>query len=191
MSNYNRRVLESKFRAWLEENVYISKGLEYAPRKYVIHWFIEDLCDYIKSYGYTISVQTKDMAQDWARLLFRTHNNMKLEKLPLNPEHTYEEYDWYFHRCDYQATEPFLKTWSFTDDYTRTRASESLLASAFHFAWAYINIKASSETLKVDEMLDYSDSDEDGSQRVRRTRNPGDPYLEDQANAASKYNRWD
>lgn len=191
MSNYTRRVLETEFREWLEEQVYISKGLEYAPRKYVIHWFIEDLCEFITSQGYTFRPQTKEIAQDWARLLFRTHASMKVEKLPLNPEHSFEDYDWYFHRFDYEVTEPFLKTWSYTDDYTRNRESENLLSSAFHFAWAYINIKASSETQKVDEMMDISDSDEDGSMRVRRSRKPGDPYLEDQANAASKYNRWD
>ena len=189
--NFHRRILTTQFAKWNEEEVYISKGLEYAPRKYAIYWFIQELCDFIKSHGYAIREQVNEIAQDWARLLFRAHNNLKGGQMALNPDHSFEDYDWYFHRFDYLVTEPFLMKWNDTDDYTLNTASQNLLANVFHFAWAYINIKASSETLKVDEMLDVSDSDEEGHKRSRTGRNPGDPYLEDQANAASKYNRWD
>jgi hypothetical protein len=191
MSNYTRRVIESQFREWLEEEVYISKGLEYAPRKYAIYWFIEDLCDFIKAHGYTFRDQVKEIAQDWARFLFRAHNRLNVGNPERNPDHSFEDYDWYFHRFDYPTTESFLKVWNDSDDYTKNTPSELLLANAFHFAWSYINIKASSETQKVDEMLEVSDSDEEGQKRRRTGRNPADPYLEDQANAASKYNRWD
>jgi hypothetical protein len=191
MSSYNRRVLESQFRSWLDESTYISKGHEYAPRKYVLYWFVEDLCDFVKSKGYVFRAQVKDMAQDWARSLFRAHKNLKSRSFEQNPDHTFDDYDWYSHRLDYITTEPFFKKWSDTDDFSLNHSSSMLLYCAFDFAWGYINIRASSETLKVDEMVENSESDEDGTIRHRVTRNPADPYLEDQANAASKYNRWD
>ncbi len=191
MSTYNRRVLETQFRSWLDEPTYISKGHEYAPRKYVLYWFVEDLCDFIKSNGYVFRAQVKDIAQDWARALFRAQMNLKSRPFELNPDHSFEDYDWYCHRFDYQAIEPFYLKWSETDDFTLNPSSWRLLHSAFDFAWGYINIKASSETQKVDEMVEYSESDDDGGTRHRTGRNPADPYLEDQANAASKYNRWD
>lgn len=188
MSSYNRRVLETQFRKWLEEPTYISKGHEYAPRKYVLYWLVEELCAFIKSNGYVFRSQVKEVAQDWARYVFRAHNNIKLQPFQLNPEHSFEDYDWYCHRFPYEITEPFIQKWNNTDDYTKNATSSMLLYNVFEFAWAHININASSETQKVDEIMELSESDEEGTNRIRRSR---DPYLEDQANAASKYNRWD
>lgn len=193
MSSYNRRVLDAKFSGWLEEEVYISKGYQYAPRKYVIVMFIQDLCDFISSKGYVFRDSVKDIAQDWARCLFRSQNNlMKNKIIQANPDHSAEDYELYSHRFDSMAVEYFLEKWLNTDDYTRNYPSRSLLFSAFDFAWYYVNIIASPATQLVDKMFEGSESDEDG-QKTRSTRNGRvyDPYLEDQANAASKYNRWD
>lgn len=193
MTNYIRRVLDTKYGQWLEEEVYISKGHEYAPRKNVILWFIQELCDFIKSEGYVFRAPLKDIAQSWARALFRSqHDLMKWRKVGTNPEHTTEDYDMYDHIFDTQRREPFINKWLLTDDYTMNHASRSLLFSVFDFAWYYINIRASTATQMVDQMWEASESDEEG-QKIRTTRNGrvNDAYLEDQANAVSKYNRWD
>ena len=194
ISNYNHRVLNTKFSKWLEEDVYISKGLEYAPRKYAMYWFIQDLREFVKSEGYVFRIDQTDMAHAWARYIFRVqYGLMKGKKLQANPDDTTEDYDWFCHNFDSVAIEPFVDTWKHADDYIVNRDSELALFNVFQFAWYYINIKASSATRKVDEMYDGNDSDEDGKPRGRSTRNgkPRDPYLDDMANAASKYNRWD
>lgn len=193
MSSYNRRVLDSKFGEWLEEDVYISKGVQYAPRKYVVVQFIDELMDFIESKGYVFRVPPKEIAQDWARYLFRSQNNlMKKKDLQNNPDYTREDFEWYIHAFDAQATENFLNKWLDTDDYTMNQACRTLLLSAFHFAWYYVNIGASKATEIVDQIFEGSESDEEGK-KTRSTRNGrvNDPYLEDLANAASKYNRWD
>lgn len=191
MSTYTRRSLESQFKSWLEEPTYISKGQEYAPRKYLLYWFMDELCEFIKSKGYVFRAQPNEITLDLARCLFRAHNNLKSRAYAANPDHSIEDYDWYCYRFDFEATESFFQKWNDTDDFMKNTSSSKLLRSAFDFAWDYINIRASSETLKVDEMLDVNDSDEDGNMRGRTGRTRGDPYLEDLANAASKYNRWD
>lgn len=193
MSSYNRRMLDSKFGEWLEEDVYISKGIQYAPRKYVVIQFIDELMDFVKSKGYVFRVPLKEIAQDWARMLFRCQNNlMKNKHIRANPDHSSEDYDFYSHAFDIQETEAFREKWLNTDDYVMNHACRSLMFWAFDFAWYYVNIRASKATEVVDQIFEASESDEEGKKtRATRTHRVNDPYLEDQANAASKYNRWD
>lgn len=190
--SYTHRVLNTRFTNWLEDEIYISKGLVHAPRKYVIMSFVEDLRTYIESGGYAFSVAVKEMSQEWARYLFRIQHNMRKNlTFQRNPDERAEDYDWFSHKFDYENTMPFVNHWVGCDDFGN---NPSILQDAFMFAWYFVDINASSETRKVDELIGDSESEEDASnpqRRIAKKNANGDPYLEDQANATSKYNRWD
>lgn len=194
MISFNQRVLESKFSKWIEEEIYLSTGIQHGPRKYVILDFIHDLCELVKAHGYCFRASEKEMAQEWARYLFRCqYDLMKNRHVQANPQETPEDYDWFCNRFDYTVTEPFIRKWCEADDYTGSYAKQEALNNTFLFAWFFIDINASSQTAKVDEMMATSESEDDGKNKNRRgNKSKGnDPYLDDQANASSKYNRWD
>lgn len=188
--SYNRRVLNTTFQNWLNEEIYTSKGLTHAPRKYVLWSFIEDLCTYIKSEGYSFGVPEKEIVQAWARYLFQQRNMRKQLAFKRNPDERPEDYDWYCHKFDFENVSPFVNEWTGCDDFPE---DTTILFDAFMFAWYFIDINSSSETQKVDELIGDMESDEEttGQKQVVKKKPNGDPYLEDQANAASKYNRWD
>jgi hypothetical protein len=189
--SFNRRVLNTKFAEWIEEETYISKGVQYAPRKYVIYQFIQELCQYVGSMGYVFRASEKEMAQAWARYLFRAQNNLlKGMVIQQNPEDTPEDYDWFCHIFDYDGMEPFINKWKYSDDYNKEYNWVNCLYDAFLFAWYYVDIKASSATKNVDDIFAESESEEEGK-KGRLVRKTKDPYLDDQANMASKFNRWD
>jgi hypothetical protein len=185
--SYLRRVLNTKFSNWLDEEIYISKGLEHAPRKYVLWQFIEDLRSFVKSEGYEFRGRENEMVLTWARYIFRMKNHLRKNiTLKRNPDERPEDYDWYCHKFDYENTTSFINQWKDCDDF---EGDGKLISDAFMLAWYFVDINASSETQKVDEMIGDSDAEEDFPRR--RDAKSSDPYLEDQANAASKYNRWD
>lgn len=190
--SYNRRVMNTQFVNWLEEEIYTSKGLAHAPRKNVIWEFIEDLRSYIESGGYVFGVPVKELAQAWARYLFRVQHNLRKNLVfQRNPDERPEDYDWFCHKFDYENTGGFVNNWAGCDDFSE---NPSIINDAIMLAWYFVDINASSETQKVDELIGEADSEDEATNTHRRQvkKKPnGDPYLEDQANAASKYNRWD
>jgi hypothetical protein len=191
MLTFAQRRLQSDFKAWLDQEIYISKGFSHCPRKYMILDIINDISVFVKKEGYTFRTTEKEMAQDLARFLFRSQRGLlKGHKHARNPDETPEDYDMYCHLYDYSRWKPFLDSWQHADDFCQNREGELALATLPEFVWFHINIRTSTPTQKVDEMYAQSDS-EDDSKSIKRKAKYVDPYLEDQANNVSKQNRWD
>lgn len=192
MKSFTQRRLETEFKAWLDEEVYISKGIEHCPRKYVILEMIYELREFLQKEGYNFRTVEKDMAQDWARFLFRSQKGLlNGHKHARNPNETPEDYDMYYHLYDDDRWKPFLAKWKDNDDFCLNREGEMALLTLPEFGWFHVNISTSEPTARVDEMMAASDSEEDGAAKKRKPRTSADPYLEDLANAVSKQNRWD
>lgn len=187
--SYNRRVLDSAFKKWLEEPVYTSYGIHQTPRKYAFLMFCEDLRTFLKQEGYVFYAKDSEMAIDLARYIFRMQRNLLAgHKINSNPDHTPEDFDMYCHLYDTRRWEWFLDAWKDMDDFSRNSNAVKIMSILPLFAWQFVDISASGPTRIVDEMNEESDSDGEERPRVRKDR---DPYLDDQANAANKYNRWD
>jgi hypothetical protein len=193
MMSINARRLESEFSKWLEEEIYVSTGIQHYPRKRVILMFIHDLMEMIKQEGYKFRCEEKEMAMSWARYLFRLQRGLMSScKLADNPDARPEDYYMYVYIFDEPRCRSFTNTWKDGDDFYNDRNGHVALQTAFYLAWYYVDINTSSKTSKVDEMLATSDSEGDERPKIRRRRGQlSDAYLDDQANAASKYNRWD
>ena len=190
ISNFQKRIQQTKFEAWLRSNIYYD-GMLYAPRSQVILTFIRDLRAFVSSRGYSFQIDDVGMAKQWARYLF-LHQTGVLDKgwrtktLNGRPE-DYMLFCDYFDSENREAFEEMLR--KIEDFDPSTYIGCKALAVVFPFAWHYIDVNNSSATEIVDDMVDPLESDED-AERPRR-RNPSDPYLADQANASLKYNRWD
>jgi hypothetical protein len=189
MRNYQERIQQSALETWLNETIYC-EGVNYARRSQVILTFIRDLRGFISSKGYAFRMDEVTMAKGWARFLFLNQNRSifkgHFQKNPLaRPEDTTMFHDIF----DSISREPFENMLIEIQDFDpSTSKGCHALAAVFPFAWYYIDINNSSPTEIVDDMLETSDSEEDDKPK---TRLQTDPYLVDQANAASKYNRWD
>lgn len=186
--------MESQFNAWLEEEVYTSQGIDHVPRKYLIWEFTGDLQEFLQSEGYQFRSNEKEIAQDWARFLFWAQKGLTNRQCySKNPDASPEDCDMYYYLFDNERWDGFLSKWKDVDDFTKDRNCEVALHTVPVFIWFHVNIMTSDPTQKVDDMMGISDNDEDGSSQKRkfRGRRPYDPYLEDQANAINKQNRWD
>lgn len=190
MTNFQKRVQQSEFQAWLREHIYF-EGNSHAPRSQVLLTFIRDLRSFISSRGYVFRLDEIDMAKQWARYLF-LHQRGLLNKgyILKNLNGRPEDYTFYCDTFDSENREAFEEMLLKIQDFdSSTYKGCKALAVVFPFAWYYVDINNSSATEIVDEMVDSIDSEED-MERPKR-RNPSDPYLADQANAWLKYNRWD
>ena len=190
MSNFQKRVEQSTFESWLSEHIYYD-GMLHAPRSNVILTFIRDLRTLISSKGYAFRMDDVDMAKQWARFLF-LHQTRPVYKgrITDNPNGRPEDFIMFMDIFDSENRGPFEEMLVRIEDFDEsTYKGCKALASVFPFAWYYVDINNSSMTEIVDEMLQPIDSDEDSDRPRLKARS--DPYLIDQANAASKYNRWD
>lgn len=190
MRSYQNRIQQSAFENWLKEHIYYD-GMEYAPRSNVILTFTRDLRRFISSKGYSFRTDEVSMAKEWARFLFlhQTLSNPK-RRFAKNPFARPEDYTMFCDIFDSEDREPFEEMLIRNQDFDpSTFEGCKAIAAVFPFAWYYIDINNSSVTEMVDEMLEGSDSEEEFDRPKARV--PSDPYLVDQANAASKYNRWD
>ncbi len=188
--SFQNRIQQSTFKAWLEEPIYFD-GVDYAPRSNVILTYIRDLRKFISSKGYAFRMDDITMAKGWARYLF-LYQTMPSYKghFAKNPYGRNEDYSMFCDLFDSEDREPFEDMLIRIEDFDpSTYKGCRALASVFPFAWYYIDVNNSSATEMVDDMLETSDSEEDSDRP--KTRSQADPYLVDQANAASKYNRWD
>jgi hypothetical protein len=190
LRSFQNRIQQSAFEDWLAQPIYYD-GVAYAPRSTVILTCIRDLRGFISSKGYVFRMDDITMAKGWAQYLFlsQTLSSFKghFRKNPLGRQ---EDYSMYCDLFDSEDREPFEEMLLRIQDFDpSTYQGCKALASVFPFAWYYIDINNSSVTEIVDEMVEPSDSDEDSDRP--KTRVQADPYLVDQANAASKYNRWD
>jgi hypothetical protein len=191
--SFNRRRLQSEFHTWLSEDVYVSLGTEHAPRNIVLYWFIQDLRAMLGREGYNFRSSDKEMAQDWARYLFRAQRGLvRKDSLSKNPDGEKEDYEMYCHLLDDSKWKMFFDSWIQMDDFSLSRNGTNALFTSPQFAWFHIDINSSGPTQEVDDMLATSDSDGEGNGGSRKKRGPAtDPYLADQANLAMKQNRWD
>ncbi len=191
MTAYQNRVQQTAFENWLEQTIYYD-GIDYARRSNVILNYIRDLRTFIGSKGYTFRTDEVSMAKAWARFLFLHQTRMiRKGQFAKNPLGRPEDYTMFCDLFDSEDREPFEEILIRIQDFDpSTYKGCTALAAVFPFAWHYIDVNNSSATEMVDDMLEGSDSEEDGEQRPR-VRTQADPYLVDQANAASKYNRWD
>lgn len=188
--SYQNRIQQSAFENWLAEHIYYD-GMDYALRSNVILNYIRDLRGFISSKGYSFRTDEVTMAKAWARFLF-LHQTLPSAKRQFakNPLARPEDYTMFCDLFDSQDREPFEEMLVRIQDFDpSTFQGCKAIAAVFPFAWYYIDINNSSATEMVDEMLEGSDSEEDTDRFKKRA--PSDPYLADQANAASKYNRWD
>jgi hypothetical protein len=191
MSAYQNRIQQSAFNTWLDQAIYYD-GIAYARRANVILNYIRDLRMFIASKGYAFRTDEVSMAKAWARFLFlhqtRLHYRGNFAKNPLSRP---EDYTMYCDQFDSQDREGFEELLARIEDFDpSTSKGCTALAAIFPFSWYYIDVNNSSATEMVDDMLEGSDGEEDGDMRPKRLAH-ADPYLVDQANAASKYNRWD
>jgi len=190
MPSYQTRIQQSAFENWLAKQIYYD-GIDYAPRSNVILTFIRDLRRFISSKGYSFRADEMTMAKEWARYLF-LHQTQPSPKryITKNPFARPEDYTMFCDLFDSENREPFEDMLVRNEDFdSSTFNGCKAIAAVFPFAWYYIDIDNSSATGIVDEMVEPSDSEEDTERPKARVHS--DPYLVDQANAASKYNRWD
>ena len=190
--SFARRCLNSEFKAWLEEEVYISDGIQHMPRKYLLLEFVEAIQSFLKKEKYTFRSTESEMVLDWARFLFKMQRGL-LSKMTYakNPEAAPEDYDMYCYLYDSQRWAGFLRAWKSVDDYSTSSKGEMALQFAPLFAWFHVNIMTSGPTQKVDEMMGIGESDEETPGPKKQKPRSDDPYLADQANAVNKMNRWD
>lgn len=190
MRSYQNRIQQTAFENWLAQHIYYD-GIECAPRSNVILTFIRDLRTFITSKGYSFRTDEVSMAKEWARFLF-LHQTLPTPKrhITKNPFARPEDYTMFCDLFDSEDREPFEEMLVRNQDFDpSTFQGCKAIAAVFPFAWYYIDINNSSVTEMVDEMVESSDSEEDSDKPKKRV--PSDPYLVDQANATSKYNRWD
>lgn len=186
--SHSRRALESKFQTWLNQEVYVSSGVQQLARREAIAEFTADLRAFAESKGYAFRETEQRMANDWARSLFQFQlGALKNRRLSENPDGRPEDYDMFCYIFDYETWEPFLLAWQDGDDFIRNPYGQEALDAVYAFLWYHIDINASSVTKTIDDMLELSDSEGDEN----RARRIVDPYLVDQNSSVSKYNRWD
>lgn len=190
MLSFARRVRQSKFSAWLREEIYVD-GLVTSLRQDAILNTIRQLRRFIQQNGYVFRTDDTTMAKDWAKFLFLLTESPDRKKVYLdNPDSRREDHDYFLHVINYETWAPFEEWLQRNQDYQPDiRSGRYALHSMIPFAWYYIDINNSSNTQIVDEMVEPSDSEEEDQPVKKRVL--VDPYLADQANSASKFNRWD
>lgn len=190
--NFQRRLNQTRFENWLTESVYTGPGISTAMRQTVLYDFTLDLIKFLKNYGYSITRRPLDVARDLARFIFKTklvsHSKIKLNK---NNDERPEDYDMYIHTIGFEEWNRFFQDYAHIDDFDCSESNGRFITYSIPcFAWYTININSSAATHLLDQQLSDSDS-EDGVRMRRRKNGIYDPYLTDQQNNVSKFNRWD
>jgi hypothetical protein len=192
--NFQRRVNQTRFENWLTESVYTGPGVSTAMRQTVMYNFTHDLINFVKKFGYVISRRPIDVARDLARFIFKTKlvSRSKI-KFNSNSDERPEDYDMYLHNISSEDWSRFFQEYTHMDDFDLSNADGRFITYSIPcFAWYNININSSPATHLLDQQLALSDSDsEDGGRPRRRMNRAYDPYLTDQQNNVSKFNRWD
>ena len=192
--SFQRRLLQTEFEDWLNAYVYTGPGIFTAPRQSVLYEFTLDLIGFLKRYGYSITRSEKDVARDLSRFIFKTtlvsHTKLKFNS---NKDERPEDYDMYLHRVGSEDWNRFFQKYCYMDDFDYTTSNGRFLTYSMPcFAWYNVNINASDATRVLDEQLACSDSEGEEAARARKKKmHASDPYLADQQNNVSKYNRWD
>ena len=102
-----------------------------------------------------------------------------------------EDYDMYMHRIGTEEWSQFMQKYNTIRDFDLTDAKGRFITYSMpNFAWYNVNIRDSAATQFVDDMIAGSDTEGDEPRLSSRNRIV-DPYLIDQQNNVSKYNRWD
>lgn len=193
MKSFNQRVQQTKFENWLHTRIYISKGCETNIRQDAIMDFIDDLRDFVQSKGYAFRQDRITIAKDWARFMFLIQEkSYRFAHFKDNENAIPEDYQLFNDTFTYEVSKSFLELYEDMEDYTIDSLSgPRILSSVFPFIWYYIDINNSKATRKVDSMMSDSDSDGGNENNTFGRKRNDDPYLADQANASSKFNRWD
>lgn len=192
--NFQRRVLQTKFENWLREPVYTGAGLVVASRQSILYQFTLDLISFHKRFGYSITRPEKDVACELARFMFKT-TLVPLSKLKFtkNKDERPEDFDMYIHRMGTEDWNRFFHEYSQMEDFDCSTANGRYITYSMPcFAWYNVNVNASEATRILDDQLASSDSEGEEAARARKKKNRvSDPYLTDQQNNVSKFNRWD
>ena len=192
--SFQRRLLQTEFEDWLNEFVYTGPGILTARRQTFLYGFTLDLIDFLKRYGYSITRAQKDVARDLSRFIFKStrvsHTKLKFNT---NKDERPEDFDMYIHRVGTEDWKRFFQEYCHMDDFDCTTTNGRFITYSMPcFAWYNVNINASDATHELDEQLASSDSEGEDATRGKKKKTPvSDPYLADQQNNVSKYNRWD
>lgn len=190
--SFQRRLVQTRFRTWLTDPVYTGPGVSTAMRQTVLYDFTLDLISFLKRFGYSVTRSPVDVASDLARFIFKAnfipHRNFKLNK---NIDERPEDYDMYLHTIGFEEWNHFFQDYAHIDDFDCSESNGRFITYSIPcFAWYTININSSEATLLLDQQ--FSESDTEDTSRMRRPTNRAyDPYLTDQQNNVSKFNRWD
>jgi hypothetical protein len=192
--NFQKRLTQTRFENWLNESVYSGPGISTAVRQAVLYQFTLDLIDFHKKFGYLITRRPVDVARDLVRFIFKTklvsRSKIKFNK---NSEERPEDYSMYLHTISADDWNRFFQDYSHIEDFDCSDSTGRFITYSIPcFAWYNVNINVSPTTHRLDEQLGFSDSDSEDAGRMRRRKNGTyDPYLTDQQNNVSKFNRWD
>lgn len=189
--SFQRRLLQTKFENWLKDSVYSGAGIQTDVRQYLLYEFTLDLIEFLRKFGYSITEHERDVAKNLAAFIFKAQNFPRSKiQIANRKDERRDDYDMYLHRVNSDAWDRFFYKYSFCEDFDISDSTGRFITYSIPcFAWNYVNVDSSPATRIVDEYLESSDSEGDD---MRRPRNRiVDPYLTDQQNNISKYNRWD
>lgn len=186
---FPERVLQTKFNDWLNTPIYTSKGFQVEKRDIAILDFIDDLLEFIQYKGYAFRENRLKIAKDWARFVFLIQQkSFRKIQFQLNPDAIANDFDIFNDTFTYEVVESFLEKYQFSEVFAPDSLyGPRIVASVFPFIWYYVDVNRS-KTIRNME----TDSDSDNNEfDYRNKKRSDDPYLADQANSSSKFNRWD
>lgn len=188
VSQFQKRVLQTKFEKWLGASVYINEGTDIEKRQYVINELAVDLTNFLRSFGYTVRITSEKLAEHLARFMFKTqivpHTELKCKS---NPNERPEDYDMYIHHISSESWTQFFDKYNGYSDFDMSNSNgRFIIYSIPSFVWYYVNI----------DETNMNEQNDDGGEGYRNRLKKksvviNDPYLIDQQNYALKYNRWD
>lgn len=183
VQTYNRSLLQREFESWLKEPVALA-NTNLVTREMSIYMFIEDLVDFIHSYGYKFRLNDKEIAKAWARYRFKLYfglydgKKIRYNTCPNSREEDLARFNDTFDAILWNKYLENISTWP---DFGFDRPdNKKAMFSILSFIWYYIDIDSSNMTTSEDDM--FATSDDDGVE-YDANRVKDDPYVRDQHEA--------
>jgi len=170
---------------WINEPIFIDKGLQYEKRKHAIYRFCRDgLIPLIESAGYRFEYKDSKFYHAFLSMLHLVATGHTVKPVTVEIPNQEEQYSEFHSRLDSEVWQEFWTEWGFLQDFEEDAYGHRFHYELAEFVWSWLDFEKSPAVESLYLKLEAEDSYEEGP------KGKDDPYLQETSKRDYQDRHW-
>jgi hypothetical protein len=170
---------------WINEPIFINKGMGYAKRKHILYSFcIDGLIPFVESAGYKLRYSNTEMYKIVLTALYHMSNGRRVKPNRNECDSFDEQIAIFYQSLDTDAWTKFWTKWGTIQDFDTEGYAHSFQFDIANYIWSWLDFENSRTIQKVYEDIEKDEYLDDGS------KGKEDPYLQETSRRDYQDRHW-